>query len=122
MARTKVHKEQKKVIRTWGHYKVLYEGNGFIVKELVINPRSSLSRQRHKHRSETWNIVEGEAWVYLHDSNKVKLEKEKGIFIPVNTWHKGVNESDKEAHIIEIWRGDSKLLNEEDIERMKLIM
>jgi len=60
--------------------------------------------------------------VYLHDSNKIKLEKEKGIFIPVNTWHKGVNESDKEAHIIEIWRGDSNLLNEEDIERMRLKM
>ena len=39
----------------------LYKGDGFAVKELVINPHSSLSMQRHKHRSETWNLVSGKA-------------------------------------------------------------
>ena len=37
--------------RPWGYYKVLYEGEGYKVKELVINPHSSLSMQRHEHRS-----------------------------------------------------------------------
>ena len=49
------------VERTWGHYKVLYSGDGFRVKELVINPHSSLSMQSHKYRSETWCIVSGDA-------------------------------------------------------------
>ena len=107
--------------RTWGYYKVLYEGEGYKVKELVINPHSSLSMQRHEHRSESWNLVSGSACVILN-TEKVQLEKNKDIFIPVNTWHKGINESDNPAHIIEIWRGESSLLNENDIERRKLVM
>ena len=124
-------KEQEigiKVTRSWGHYTVLYEGKGFKVKELVISPNSSLSKQRHTHRSETWNIVKGECYVILNDSKenfisdnkKIQLTVEKGIHIPVNTWHKGINESDKPAHIIEIWRGE--VLTEDDIERVKLVM
>ena len=107
--------------RPWGYYKVLYEGEGYKVKELVINPHSSLSMQRHEHRSESWNLVSGSACVILN-GEKVQLEKDKDIFIPVNTWHKGINESDNPAHIIEIWRGESSLLNENDIERRKLVM
>ena len=52
----------------------------------------------------------------------LKLSTEKSIFIPVNTWHKGINETDDPAHIIEIWRGKSVLLTEEDIERKRLVM
>ena len=109
-----------KVERTWGYYRVLYSTNTFRVKELVINPNSSLSKQRHKHRTETWNIVKGECYVLLNDSHKMKLEEHSGIFIPVNTWHKGINESDNPAHVIEIWRGTN--LTEDDIERVKLVM
>ena len=108
-----------KVTRTWGYYKVLYDSEGFRVKELVINPKSSLSMQKHQHRSETWNIVSGECYVLI-DNEKIKLEESKGIFIPVNTWHKGINNSNKPAHVIEIWRGNH--LTEDDIERKKLIM
>ncbi len=107
--------------RPWGYYKVLYEGEGYKVKELVINPHSSLSMQRHEHRSESWNLVSGSACVILN-GEKVQLEKDKDIFIPKNTWHKGINDSDNPAHIIEIWRGKSSLLNENDIERRKLVM
>ncbi len=115
-----------KVERTWGYYQVLYTANSFHVKELVINPHSALSMQRHKHRSETWNVVQGNAHVILNDK-KIELKKEESIFIPVNTWHKGVNNSDEECHIIEIWRGENMLngeyyFNEDDIERKRLIM
>ena len=105
--------------RTWGYYKVLYEGKGYKVKELVINPHSSLSMQRHKHRSETWNLVSGNAHVII-DNEKMELSMTESVHIPVNTWHKGVNESDEQAHIIEIWKGDR--LTEYDIERRRLIM
>ena len=106
-----------KVERTWCYYQVLYTANCFHVKELVINPHSALSLQRHKHRSETWNIIQGDASVVLNDSYKEQLTKDSTVIIPPNTLHKGINESDKEAHIVEIWRGESHLLNESDIER-----
>ena len=108
------------VERTWGHYKVLYSGDGFRVKELVISPHSSLSMQKHQYRSETWSIVSGDAEVLLGTDNKLKLTKEESIFIPINTWHKGMNNTDEPAHIIEIWRGTN--LTEDDIERKRLIM
>ena len=108
-----------KVERTWGHYKVLYEGKGFKVKELVINPNSALSNQKHTHRSETWNIVKGQCYVLINNEH-IQLTIERCIFIPANSWHKGINNSDNPAHIIEIWRGE--VLTEDDIERQKLIM
>ena len=116
----------KKVERTWGYYRLLHTDDNFHVKELVIKPRNSLSMQKHKHRSETWNVVKGECYVLLNNE-RVQLKKEENIFIPVDTWHKGINESDKECHIIEIWRGENKVngkyyFSEEDIERKKLIM
>ena len=109
--------EGQKVYRNWGYYRVLCEGDGYKVKELVINPHSALSLQRHKHRSETWNIIQGDASVVLNDNDKVQLTNDSTVIIPVNTLHKGINESDYEAHIVEIWRGESHLLNESDIER-----
>ena len=116
----------KRVERIWGYYRLLHTDDNFHVKELVIKPRNSLSMQRHKHRSETWNVVKGDCYVLLNNE-RVQLKKEENIFIPVNTWHKGINESDEECHIIEIWRGENKVngkyyFSEEDIERKKLIM
>ena len=109
--------------RNWGHYRNLYKGDGFQVKELVIAPHSELSMQRHKHRSETWNIVSGIAHVKM--SNRTTPEDcvlqhltiPNPVDIPAGVWHQGVNHSDQPAHIIEIWKGPSELLSEDDIER-----
>ena len=114
-----------KVERSWGHYRNLYKGKNFMVKELVINPHSALSMQRHEHRSETWNLVSGNAEILvkqgitdpydgpavwtLHPNNPVDIVK--GI------WHKGRNVTDEPAHIIEIWKGPTDKLSEDDIER-----
>ena len=117
-----------KTEREWGHYRELYSGDGFAVKELVIAPHSKLSMQRHQHRSETWNLVSGEAYVRMNSVSTEGLDPGDGavrrtlstqnpIDIPKRVWHQGVNESDKPAHIVEIWKGKSELLTEEDIER-----
>ena len=105
--------------RNWGYYKELYQGNGFKIKELVINPHSSLSMQRHQYRSETWNLVSGSAWIDTQDSLQSEIItqslSEGTIIIPKQTWHRGYNTSDRPSHIVEIWRGE--VLEEEDIER-----
>ena len=114
-----------KVERSWGHYRELYSGDGFAVKELVIAPHSSLSMQKHKHRSETWNIVSGQAHIKLsksnldpHDGAGIRyLQPDNPVDIPANVWHQGVNKSDLPAHIVEIWKGPSEHLNEDDIVR-----
>jgi hypothetical protein len=38
--------------------------------------------------------------------------------IDAGTWHQGFNDSDSPAHIVEIWKGSSDKLSEEDIERL----
>ena len=113
--------EAPKVVRSWGHYRELYKGTGFAVKELVINPKSSLSMQRHQHRSETWNLVSGKAHILtsqraIPDDPQVRhLTPANPIDIPSSVWHKAVNDTDEPAHIIEVWKGNN--LTEEDIER-----
>jgi len=115
----------QKTNRSWGHYYNLYFGKDFVVKELVIAPHSKLSMQRHKYRSETWNIVSGKAHVLMHTSNVdpydgaliSRLCRHNPLNIPAGVWHQGVNDSDEPAHIIEIWKGPSEFLNEQDIER-----
>jgi cytidyltransferase-like protein len=114
-----------KTERSWGHYRELYSGDGFAVKELVINPHSSLSMQRHQHRSETWNIVSGEAHVKIsnrstpEDCLRIDLSVPNPVDIPSGVWHQCVNTSDEPAHIVEIWKGPSEHLNEDDIERFE---
>ena len=117
------HLNQSKVYRNWGYYRNLYNGDGFRVKELVINPHSKLSMQKHKHRSETWNLVSGDAKLYMSyrqepiDPEVYTLQSQNPINIPSGVWHQGVNDSDNPAHIVEIWKGPSELLSEDDIRR-----
>ena len=116
-----------KVERAWGYYRELYQGDGFAVKELVIAPHGKLSMQRHKHRSETWNLVSGDAklltnWRNDDDPHDGALLSNLHPSVPFNidagTWHQGFNDSDSPAHIVEIWKGSSDKLSEEDIERL----
>lgn len=114
-----------KVERSWGHYRNLYKGKNFMVKELVINPHSALSMQRHEHRSETWNLVSGNAEVLVkqgitdpYDGPSVwTLHPNNPVDIIKGVWHKGRNVTDEPAHIIEIWKGETDKLTEDDIER-----
>lgn len=114
-----------KTDREWGHYRELYSGNGFAVKELVIAPHSKLSMQKHKYRSETWNIVSGNAHILMNTSNVDPhdgagvwhLSPSNPVDIPRGVWHQGINSNDEPAHIVEIWKGPSEYLNENDIER-----
>ena len=58
--------------RPWGKYINLYSGKGFLLKELVINPKSSISLQKHAHRSERWTIISGRPKITI---NKNKFFK-----------------------------------------------
>lgn len=116
----------KVVQRSWGYYRNIHSGDGFVVKELVIAPHSSLSMQRHTYRSETWNLVRGEAYILSNSVTAInpfegvfvnKLHRDIPLNIQAGTWHQGCNDSDEPAHIVEIWKGPTDKLTEEDIER-----
>ena len=110
-----------KVDRNWGYYKVLLEGNGYLVKELTIHPGKYLSNQRHQHRKEEWLVVSGSINVVLQTDHALErslvFNKGDKLTIQKKMWHHVGNIGNEDAKIIEVWMGD--ILDEEDIERKK---
>tara|TARA_R110000782_G_scaffold50724_6_gene109806 strand:- start:3044 stop:3808 length:765 start_codon:yes stop_codon:yes gene_type:complete len=108
--------------RHWGYYRVLHEvGANVKLKELTVNPRTCLSMQRHRHRSEFWFVAQGSAAVYtmLPDSTArtltADLSTHDSTWIQLNQWHQLCNETDQPLRVIEIQYGESCV--EHDIER-----
>ncbi|KAJ3473012.1 hypothetical protein NLI96_g13167 [Meripilus lineatus] len=47
----------RRVIRPWGSYEGLDQGDRFQVKRIIVNPDAQLSLQMHHHRAEHWIVV-----------------------------------------------------------------
>ena len=110
-----------KTERAWGCYTVLYEYDPTMkVKELYVEPRKSLSLQRHRERSEHWTVIEGAPTVLLGKTSKnVKthyLTVHDRVDIPVGHWHQLRNDTEYPVKILEIQYGSGCI--EEDIERL----
>jgi mannose-1-phosphate guanylyltransferase/mannose-6-phosphate isomerase len=100
--------------RPWGNYKNFFKGRNFLLKELILNKKSSISLQKHYHRSEHWTVVEGSPKITLGKKIFFKKINER-IFIPKGSIHRIENVSNKPVKIIEAQLGT--LLNETDIVR-----
>ena len=109
--RVKVHLTS---YRPWGSFTVLEEGEMYKIKRLTVLPGKRLSLQRHKHRSEHWVVVRGEAKVRI-DGKEFLMKSGESTFIEAGKIHRLENPSRKELEIIEVQIGD--YLGEDDIER-----
>ena len=109
--------EKKNVYyRPWGRYVNLFEGKGFLVKELYVKSKASLSLQKHHHRSEHWLVTEGVPKITIN--NKVFYKKvNESIFIPQGAIHRIQNPFIKQVKIIEVQVGS--ILKETDIIRFQ---
>jgi len=110
--------KQPKVQRKWGWYRVLQDRPGYKIKELVINPESKLSMQRHKHRSENWYVLKGKVVIkteYNNFTQEFDFVENRSYTIGQNVWHQGINPTQQYTHILEVQYGDKCV--EEDIER-----
>ncbi len=101
--------------RPWGWFETLIRKKNFLVKSITVNPNSSLSLQKHHHRSEHWVVVEGKVKVTLEEEVKI-LEKGQSIYIPLGAIHRMENPGKKSTTIIEIQTGS--YLSENDIVRI----
>ena len=101
-------------LKPWGKYFNLFRGEGFLIKELVINKNSSISLQKHRFRSEHWTITEGEPKVTI-DKKKLYPKINETVFIPLGSVHRVENKYKKPVKIIEAQVG--KILKESDIIR-----
>ena len=86
------------------------------IKELVINSKSSISLQKHNHRSEHWTVVQGRPRITLNNKKFFVNEKES-VFIPVRTIHRIENFYKRPIKIMEAQIGS--VLKESDIVRYK---
>lgn len=107
-----------KTNRTWGYWRVLNNNSNYKIKELVINPKESISFQRHQHRNEHWYILKGSCLIkteYLNVESTVHKEPHSTYVIGRGVWHQIQNNSNEPCHILEVQYGDQCV--EEDIER-----
>ena len=102
--------------RPWGKYINLYTGKGFLLKELIINPKSSISLQRHNYRSERWTIISGRPKITIN-KNKFFKNPNETAFIPKGAVHRIENPFNKPVQIVEVQTGS--ILKESDIVRYK---
>ena len=112
--KSKYFKKKNVYYRPWGRYVNLFEGKNFLVKELTVNSKSSISLQKHHHRSEHWTISQGKPIITVNKNKFFKKENET-VFIPTGTIHRIENHFKKPVKIIEVQIGT--ILRESDIVR-----
>ena len=114
--KSKYFKKKNVYYRPWGRYVNLFEGKNFLVKELTVNSKSSISLQKHYHRSEHWMISQGKPKITIN-KNKFFKKKNETVFIPTGAIHRIENNFKKPVKIIEVQIG--AILRESDIVRYK---
>ena len=102
--------------RPWGKYINLFSGKDFLLKELIVNPNSAISLQKHTHRSERWTVISGKPKITLNKDKFFKKENES-ILIPKGAIHRIENTFAKPVVIAEVQMGS--ILSEKDIIRYK---
>ena len=100
--------------RPWGKYINLFSGKDFLLKELIVNPMSSISLQKHYFRSERWNIISGKPKITINNKKFFSKQNET-VFIPKGAIHRIENLYKVPVKIIEVQMGSK--LKESDIVR-----
>ena len=102
--------------KPWGNYHIIAKNTGYQIKEIKVTQGSKLSLQKHKSRSEFWQIVKGDSKITIEHQEYYLKEKEH-IYIPKDTVHRIENIGKEELIFIEIQLGE--ILKEEDIIRFE---
>lgn len=110
------HTLHRKVHRPWGWYDSVDEGNRFKVKRIQVNPKASLSLQKHHHRAEHWIVVKGTAEITCGNQTRL-LTENQSTYIPLGETHRLTNPGSIPLEIIEVQSGS--YLGEDDIVRLE---
>jgi len=103
--------------RPWGFYKTAFLNQFCQCKTITVNPKSSLSLQKHLRREEHWIVVHGEGSARVADEI-FTVKAGCHVHIPRGTLHRLMNNSEKESLIVtEVQLGD--YFGEDDIIRIE---
>ncbi len=114
--RSKSFIKKNSFCRPWGKYINLFYGKNFLLKELVVNARSSISLQKHNNRSERWTIISGKPKITIGEK-KFFSNESSSILVPKGSIHRIENLYRKPVVIAEVQMGS--ILKESDIIRYK---
>ena len=114
--KNKYFKKTNVYYRPWGKYVNLFKGKNFLVKELTVNSKSSISLQKHNFRSEHWMITKGKPMITINKKKFYSKENES-VFVPRGAIHRIKNNFKKPVKIIEVQTGP--ILKETDIIRFQ---
>ncbi|NKJ47757.1 mannose-1-phosphate guanylyltransferase/mannose-6-phosphate isomerase [Burkholderia sp. SG-MS1] len=106
----------RRVVRPWGSYEGIDNGDRFQVKRIVVNPGAQLSLQMHHHRAEHWIVVKGTALVTNGDK-EIMLTENQSTYIPLGITHRLLNPGKIPLELIEVQSG--AYLGEDDIVRFE---
>lgn len=106
----------RKVVRPWGWYDSVDEGESFKVKRIQVKPGASLSLQMHHHRAEHWIVVKGTAEI-TNGKEVLTLSANQSTYIPQGQTHRLANPGNTPLEIIEVQSGS--YLGEDDIVRFE---
>ncbi len=100
--------------RPWGSFERLTLNETSTVKVIVIAPDSRLSLQRHRNRSELWQILDGPVDVEVDDRTWSAPAGEQ-VWVPQGATHRMGNSGAASARVLEVAFGT---FDEDDIERL----
>ena len=100
--------------KPWGYYTDLFRTDYVAFKQIVVNPHSQLSLQKHDQRGEFWYVAEGKGFMVYGDvEHKIK----EGFTIEIQSGgvHCLANDSDEPLIVFEMQYG---YCSEDDIVRL----
>lgn len=106
----------RRVVRPWGSYEGIDQGERFQVKRIVVSPGAQLSLQMHHHRAEHWIVVKGTA-VVTNGDKEIMLSENQSTYIPLGVTHRLRNPGRIPLELIEVQSG--AYLGEDDIVRFE---
>ncbi len=105
-----------KVLRPWGYYETIDNGDRHQVKHISVMPGRALSLQMHHKRAEHWVVVRGVARV-TRGNDMFDLHENQSTYIPLGMRHRLENPGEAPLHLIEVQSGS--YLGEDDIVRFE---
>ena len=102
--------------RPWGDYRTIEQKENYQIKHIRVKPGKRLSLQYHFKRDEHWTIIRGRGIAQLNDKS-IELGINDIIFIPKESKHRMINNTDEFVEFIEIQIGS--YLGEDDIVRLE---
>ena len=101
--------------RPWGAFEQLVCNEQVTVKVITVEPGQRLSLQRHDHRGEMWQVLDGPMDITLDASTWTATAGER-VWVPQGTVHRMGNSGSTPVRVLEVAFGH---FDEDDIHRLE---